>query len=161
MVLCPCKSSRSTLPAQSDHDYVPANNPVSSLRATASPHTVTLTGRALSFAVRLASRAQLLPCSSLGQAVLNAGAPAAQSYIAIPLAYLVHSAINSSAARCTTWFGTVNESRYVSVHGPFASISSRQYASFTYDCTCANASRIAYVDPDVFGLNRLCSRFYS
>ena len=81
--------------------------------------------------------------------------------MAIPLAYLVHRTINSSVARCTTWFGTVNQSKYVSVHGHFASISSHQYASFTYDCMCANASRIAYVDPDVFRAIRLCAKFYS
>ena len=97
--------------------YIAANNTVFSLRATASPHTATLTGGALALAppprlARVVKRAQFTGCCSSQQAALNAADLAAQNYTAGALAYIVHNTINSSASRYTTWFGAPTDERY-------------------------------------------------
>ncbi|KAM5544053.1 hypothetical protein V8D89_002239 [Ganoderma adspersum] len=146
--------------------YISANNTVSSLRATASPHSVILTGGELAIArrtgslARVVKRAQSTGCSSSQHDALNAAAPAAQNYTAGALAYLVHNTINSSAARYTTWFGAPTDERYGVVVGHFASINSHDFTTFTYDCTCTKSGLASYVDPDDFGVPSLLGRVH-
>ena len=140
--------------------FLTAGNIVSSLRAAVSPHTATLAGGALALAPgpRLAKRAQFTGCNSTQQDALSKATPAAQKYVADALAYLEND--QSTVSRYTTWFGAVNESRAATVHSHFASMNSHQYASFTYDCTCTNASLISQVDADTFGVIHLCTGFW-
>ncbi|KAM5544052.1 hypothetical protein V8D89_002238 [Ganoderma adspersum] len=144
--------------------FVTVDNIVSSLRAAASPHTATLASGALALtrplrdAPRVTKRAQYTGCNSTQQDALNKATPAAQKYVADALAYLEND--QSTVSRYTTWFGAVNKSRLATVHSHFASINSHQYTSFTYDCTCTNASLISYVVPDVFGVIHLCAAFW-
>jgi peptidyl-Lys metalloendopeptidase len=93
----------------------------------------------------LDKRATYVSCSSTRQSQLVTAASSAQSYAAGALSYA--NSISSGTTRYTTWFGAYSSSNLNTVRSHFSLISSRQFSSFTYDCTCTESGTYAYVYP--------------
>ena len=77
------------------------------------------------------------------QSQLNAAATSAQTYANNAYSYL--QGISSGTPRYTTWFGAYDSSRKSTVQSHFQLMSSHQYSSFTYDCSCTESDTYAYV----------------
>ncbi|KAH6906780.1 deuterolysin M35 metalloprotease, partial [Coprinopsis sp. MPI-PUGE-AT-0042] len=107
----------------------------------------------------LDKRATFVSCSSTRQSQLNTAASSAQSYAASALSYA--NSISSGTTRYRTWFGTYSSANLNTVRSHFSLISSRQFSSFTYDCTCTESGTYAYVYPDTFGRIYLCGAFWN
>ena len=88
-------------------------------------------------------RASFINSSSTRQLQLNAAAFNAQTYAANSYSYI--SGISSGTPRNATWFGAYTIFRKSIVQSHYQLISSCQDSSFTYDCTCADASVCAHI----------------
>ena len=97
---------------------------------------------------RAHKRATFDGCSATQQSQLDSAAAGAQTYAANTLSYI--SGISSGTDRYTTWFGTYDATRMATVKTHFQLMSSHQYSSFTYDCTCTEAGTYAYVCAYIF-----------
>lgn len=107
----------------------------------------------------LDKRATFVSCSSTRQSQLNTAASSAQSYAASALSYA--NSISSGTTRYTTWFGAFSSSNLNTVRSHFSLISSRNFSTFTYDCTCTESGTYAYVYPGTFGRIYLCGAFWN
>ena len=87
-------------------------------------------------------------CSSAEQTKLKAAAASAQTYAKNAHSYI--SGISSPTPRYLTWFGAYVRSRKNFVQNHFLLISSRNFSSFTYDCTCVAIDTYAYVCAYIF-----------
>lgn len=90
-------------------------------------------------------RASFNNCSSTMQSQADAAAVSAQDYAGSAYSYI--SDISSGTTRYTTWFGAYDSIRKSTVQSHYQSISSHQYSSFTFDCTCTETDLYAYVCP--------------
>ena len=88
-------------------------------------------------------RAPFVNCSSDMQSQLGTAAADAQTYASNAYSHL--TGISDDAPRYTTWFGAYVASRKSVVENHFQLISSHQFSSFTYDCTCTRLNTYAYV----------------
>ena len=88
-------------------------------------------------------RATFVSCSAPRQTQLNTAAASAQTYANAAYTYI--RGISSGTNRYKTWFGTYTASRKNTVQNHFQLISSRQFSSFTYDCSCTSPGIYAYV----------------
>ena len=96
----------------------------------------------------LDKRASFNGCSSTQQTQLDSAASGAQSYAASALSYI--SGISSGTTRYTSWFGAYDATSMGTVQNHYQLMSSRQYSTFTYDCTCTEADTYAYVCAYIF-----------
>ena len=96
----------------------------------------------------LAKRATFNSCSATQQTQLNTAAAGAQTYAASALAYIL--GISSGTTRYTSWFGEYDSARKGTAQNHWQWISARQFASFTYDCTCTEEDTYAYVCAYIF-----------
>jgi len=104
-------------------------------------------------------RATFVGCLPARRIQINAAASSAQTYSVRAYSYI--RGISSRTLRYTTWFGTYTSSRKSIVQDHFQRISSRQFSSFTYDCsTCTAPDTFAYVYPNQFGKIYLCGAFW-
>ncbi|KAM5544362.1 hypothetical protein V8D89_002022 [Ganoderma adspersum] len=154
--------SKYTIEASNPFHLVNADNDVSTLRADAQPHVVTLTGGKLAVArpAALTERAQFHGCSSSQQAALKTAAPYANRYAASALAYLQQHASSPATPRYKARFGTYSRARHALVQTHFAHIAAHDYAGFTYDCTCTDPGTYAMVDPGELDTVYLCGAFW-
>ena len=60
--------------------------------------------------------------------------------------------ISSGTPRYTRWFGSYDDDRRSTVEDHFKLISSSDFSSFTYDCTCTQTDIYAYVCTYAFQL---------
>ncbi|KAI0072233.1 peptidyl-Lys metalloendopeptidase [Panus rudis PR-1116 ss-1] len=148
-----------TVEANNLFHYINDANEVSQLHADAEVHTAALKGT-LSVAKRshYGKRATFTGCSSSQQSGLNTAASSAQTYAANAYSYL--QSHTSATTRYTTWFGTYTSSRHSTVQSHFQHISSNDFSSFHFDCTCTDSGTYAYVYPDDFGHVYLCGAFW-
>lgn len=120
--------------------------------------TASLSGRLAAPRPALVKRASYVGCSSSQQSQLVAAASAAQSYAASTYSYTQSK--SSATTRYTTWFGTYTAARHSTIQTHFSNLNSNTYSSFTYDCTCTQATTYAYVYADDFGYITLCGAFW-
>ncbi|KAI1783151.1 peptidyl-Lys metalloendopeptidase [Ganoderma leucocontextum] len=148
-----------TVEASNLFHVVNVNNEISELRANAESYVAKLTGGKLAVAAPgLTKRASFNGCSAEQQSALNTAAAGAQNYSRSALAYLRSN--SASSARYTTWFGTYTDPHHSTVQDHFGKISSNDFASFSYDCTCTRENTYAYVYADKFGTVYLCGAFW-
>ena len=88
-------------------------------------------------------RATFNDCSSTQQSDIELAASNAQVYASEASNYI--TGISSGTERYTTWFGTYDDSRKSTVQEHLSLINSRDFSSFTYNCTCTEASLFAFV----------------
>ncbi|TRM66112.1 hypothetical protein BD626DRAFT_398166 [Schizophyllum amplum] len=128
------------------------------IEATTEAHSAKLEGKLVVPRPAVSKRASYNGCSSSQQSQLVSAASAAQSYAQSAYSYL--SSHTSSTTRYTTWFGTYSSSRHSTVLSHYQKISSGDYSSFTYDCTCTESGVYAYVYADDYGTIYLCPVFW-
>jgi peptidyl-Lys metalloendopeptidase len=58
------------------------------------------------------------------------------------------------------WFGTYTAARHTTVTSHYQKISSHDFNSYKFDCTCTESGTYAYVYPDTFGTVYLCGVFW-
>lgn len=107
----------------------------------------------------LGKRATYRSCSSTRQSQLVTAASSGNSYASS--AYSYANSHTSATTRYTTWFGTYTSSRHSTVVSHYQKISSHDFGSYTFDCTCTDSGTYAYVYPDTFGVVYLCGAFWS
>ena len=140
-----------------------ADNEVSTLRADAQPHVVTLTGGKLAIAhpAALTESARFTGCSSSQRSALKTAAAYANTYAASALAYLQQHASSAATPGYETWFGAYTPAHHALVQTHFARIGSHNYTGFAYDCsTCTDPGTFAMVDPGEPGTVYLCGAFW-
>ena len=155
--------SNYTIEASNLFHFVNTNNDVSTLRADAQPHVVTLTGGKLAVArpAALTERARFTGCSPSQQSALKTAATYANKYAASALAYLQQHASSPATPRYEAWFGAYTPAHHALVQTHFARIGSHNYTGFAYDCrTCADSGTFAMVDPGESGTVYPCGAFW-
>ena len=138
-----------------------ANNEISEFHADVEPFTTKVSNGKLAIARvqgGIVKRATFNNCSATQQTALNAAATAAQGYALTAKNYLTSNTV--STTRYATWFGNYTASRHATVLDHFTKISSNNFSTFSYDCTCTNSS-FAYVNPGNFGMVYLCNSFWT
>ncbi|KZV90495.1 peptidyl-Lys metalloendopeptidase [Exidia glandulosa HHB12029] len=120
-------------------------------------HTARISGTLAVERPAVSKRATFVGCSSSRQTLINTAATNAQSYAAESYAYLTNH--TSSTTRYTTWFGTYTDARHTTVTTHYSNLSSRSYASYTYDCTCTE-DYYAYTYKAQTGNIWLCNVFW-
>ncbi|KAH9928459.1 peptidyl-Lys metalloendopeptidase [Epithele typhae] len=134
-------------------------SPVELRASVGATHVARLTGSLAAPAPPLAKRQTYVGCiASMEVAITNALA-VAQEYASESLAYL--TANTTATPRFTTWFGALTASRHALALAHFSAIAGRDFATFTYDCTCTIAGTYAYVFPDQLGYYHLCDAFWA
>ena len=128
--------------------YVDADGTVKDLDATIGDVVEVNLSGTLAVSRALTKRASFNGCSSTQQTQLNSAAAGAQTYAAKALSYI--SGISSGTTRYTSWFGVYDSTRKSTVQNHYQLMSSHQYSSFTYDCTCTDADTYAYVCAYIF-----------
>ena len=93
-------------------------------------------------------RTGFIGCSANRQSQIHAAARSAQAYSRNSYRYL--AGISRGTRRYTTWFGAYVTARKNTVQNNFRLINSRQFSSFTYDCTCNDRDLYAYVCAYIF-----------
>ena len=91
----------------------------------------------------LAKRASFVDCNDSEQSSLFSAASAASQYAADAISYV--SSYTSPTPRYTTWFGDYTTERHDVVQSGFSAISSNDFSSFTYNCSCTDPATFAYV----------------
>ena len=84
-----------------------------------------------------------MSCTASEKTQIRTAAASAQTYASKAYSYI--QGISSGTRRYKTWFGTYTTDRKNTVQGHFRLINSRQFSSFTYDCTCNDPGTWAYV----------------
>jgi len=87
-------------------------------------------------------------CTSTERTLIHNAAASAQSYAS--KAYDAIQSISSGTRRYKTWFGTYTSARHSLVQSHFWLISTRDFSSLTYDCTCNDPGKLAYVCAYIF-----------
>ncbi|KAF7763478.1 hypothetical protein Agabi119p4_8015 [Agaricus bisporus var. burnettii] len=131
---------------------------VTPIHATTEAHTARLSGNLSTTRPTIQKRASYVGCTASEQSILVSAASAAQNYASGARSYL--QSHTSSSSRFTTWFGTYTSSHHNTVLDHFSKISSNDFSSYTYDCTCNDAGVFAFVFPDQFGTVHLCPVFW-
>ena len=93
-------------------------------------------------------RISYVSCTSAEKALIKKAAASAQTYAS--KAYDAMQSITSSTRRYKTWFGTYTSARHSLVQGHFWLIGSHKFSDFTYDCTCNDPEKWAYVRAYIF-----------
>lgn len=110
--------------------------------------TTRLSGRL--YAPRLVTapskRTNFLGCNSSQESQISIALVSANNYASSALTYL--NGHLASTKRYTTWFGSNTSVNHDTVTSHFSSLSSRGYASFTYNCSCTDSNTYAYVYAD-------------
>ena len=143
--------------------FVGADGTLNDLDATVEHVEVDLSGT-LAVSRTFDKRATFNGCSATQQSQINSATSGAQKYAASALAYI--SGVSSATTRYTSWFGVYDAGRKATVQSHYTSISSHQYSSFTYDCTCTDSNTYAYVcayifQPRVFNHSRPLNEGFS
>jgi peptidyl-Lys metalloendopeptidase len=81
-------------------------------------------------------RATFTGCSTASQTTLIAAIKQANTYASSAYSYI--SGISTGTTRYTTWFGTYSTSRKATVQSHYQKISTSNFDSFTYTCTCTS-----------------------
>ena len=84
-----------------------------------------------------------MSCTSPQRTLIYAATVDAQTYASRAYSYI--QGIAGSTRRYKTWFGAYTNARKNFVQAHFRLINSRQFSSFTYDCTCNDPKIFAYV----------------
>ncbi|KAF9480595.1 zincin [Pholiota conissans] len=103
--------------------------------------------------------ATFIDCTDDQQETIRTAAQVAQDYALNATSY-ANSVTEDAPPRYTTWFGRYTTTRYTRVAAQFSAISSRDFSSFTYDCSCDIENTFAYVYPHEFGHIYLCGAFW-
>ena len=128
--------------------YVDANGTLKDLRATVVDVAAVNLSGTLAISPVHDQRTGFIGCTAIRQSQINAAASGAQTYARSAYYYLL--GISSGLARYTTWFGSYVTARKNTVQNHFRLINSRQFSSFTYDCTCKKADTFAFVCACIF-----------
>ncbi|KAF8174093.1 deuterolysin M35 metalloprotease [Pholiota molesta] len=107
---------------------------------------------------RLAKRATYTDCTEEQQSELATATQVAQDYARNASVYA--NSLTGRSARYGTWFGAYKDKRHDRISSQYSAISSRNFSSFTYDCSCEMESTFAYVYPHDFGHIYLCGAFW-
>ena len=87
-------------------------------------------------------------CTSTERILIRDATASAQTYASRAYSYL--QGILGGTRRYRTWFGAYTDFRKGIVQEHFRLINSRQFSSFTYDCTCNDPRKFAYVCAYIF-----------
>ncbi len=99
-------------------------------------------------------------CSASRQTGIQNAVPAAATYAGNAQTYL--SATPSATARYTTWFGTLNTTRWNTVKSHYTNIASALNTKpLVFDCSCTDTGTYAYVYPTQPYKIYLCGAFWS
>lgn len=135
------------------------NGEMMPIYADTQAHSVSLSGQLAIAPSRVSKRAMFNECSSSQQSALNSAAAAAKTYATSALSYA--NSHTSATSKYTTWFGTFTTARHNTVVSHYSRISSSEFNTFTFDCTCTDSGTYAYVYPNNFGTMYLCGGFWN
>lgn len=124
------------------------NGEMMPIYADTQAHSVSLSGQLAIAPSRVSKRAMFNECSSSQQSALNSAAAAAKTYATSALSYA--NSHTSATSKYTTWFGTFTTARHNTVVSHYSRISSSEFNTFTFDCTCTDSGTYAYVYPNKF-----------
>ncbi|TFK65279.1 peptidyl-Lys metalloendopeptidase [Pluteus cervinus] len=137
--------------------YVKDNGEVASLKADSEAQFTTLSGT-LSVSPQIRKRVNYNSCSQSQQSEIAATIPGVVQYATGAYSYL--EAHNASTTRYNSWFGAYSASNHDIVSSHFKNISSSDFNSFTFDCSCTEAGTYAYANLEHFGHITLCGMFW-
>lgn len=128
--------------------YVDADGTLRSLSATVRYVAGVELFRTLAVTRVKMMRAPFNGCSADKQSQINDAGAGAHTHASDAYSYL--SGISSGIPRFTTWFGTYIAYSKIDVQNHFKPISSNDFSSFTFDCTCTESASFAYVRAYIF-----------
>jgi len=123
--------------------YIDSNGTVNDIYATVQDVAKFKLSGNLAVSRVLDKRVSYVSCTSTERTILHNAAASAQTYASKAYSYV--KSISSGTRRYRTWFGIYTTARHTTVQGHFRLISSREFSSFTYDCTCSRSDWYAYV----------------